>query len=355
MVRARRPPLAPLALFVGCLGLAATAAVAGCAVAAPARSPGPAAASAEHPATAASAAPSAAARSAAASSSPSSSPEGVNVAAFDSLARQEATDWARSPFAKTWRTGLVVLSADSLTSGPSGGFPSGAAKLAFVNGDLVYTGPPPSGTPAAVVTWADGSTMKVPVLSEAQVFGELTGSRQCPGCATTPLDVTAARPATMDVATSRGTATVPAWAFTLKGVSAPVIEAALPSGSYVTPDSYAGTSAEKLRPLGAGFVGGVTVTPSPDGRTLTVELGGSPCDATWGGLVDEVGGVVVVGGWMHNPNPDQPCAAMLVMRKVTVRLTAPLGDRVVLDAATGGPETTDTGGPATTETTPATP
>ena len=135
-----------------------------------------------------------------------------------------------------------------------------------------------------------------------------------------------------------GTASVPAWAFTLKGVPSPVIQAALAPGSYLTLDTY-GSSAEKLAPLGTAFVGGGPVTPSADGRTLTVGLAGSPCDTAWGGLVAEVGGVVVVGGWMHNPNPAQPCAAMLVLRLAAVRLAAPLGDRVVLDAATGRPVT----------------
>ena len=262
----------------------------------------------------------------------------MNVAAFDALARQEATAWARSPLATEWRTGLVVLGADSLSSGPSGGFPSGAAKLAFVNGDLVFTGKPPSTAPAGVVTWSNGSTMKVKPLSETQVFADLASSRQCPGCATTPLAVTAVRPATMDIATSRGTASVPAWSFTLQGVSTPVTQAALPPGSYATLNT-GGLPAEKLRPLGASFVGGATVTPSADGRTLTVGLPGGSCETTWGGLVSEAGGVVVVGGWMHNPNPDQAYAGVLLLRKVTVHLAAPLGDRVVLDGATGQPVT----------------
>jgi hypothetical protein len=81
------------------------------------------------------------------------------------------------------------------------------------------------------------------------------------------------------------------------------------------------------------------VRPSADGRTLTVGLGGSPCDTAWGGLAAEVDGVVVVGGWMHDPNAAQPCAAVLVLRLAAVRLAAPLGDRVVLDAATGWPVT----------------
>jgi hypothetical protein len=333
MMRARRRPLALVVTFVG------LAAMAGCASASstlPAGAVKPGASPSVSYLDSVSELPPAA--QPASSRAAASSPEGVNVAAFDALATQEATAWARSPLAKAWRTGLVVLDTGSLASGPSGGFASSAAKLAFVNGDLVYTGPPPAGAPAGVVTWPDGSAMKVPVLSEARVFGELTGGRQCPGCATKPLAVTAARPTTMDVLTSRGTASVPAWAFTLKGVSTPVIQAALAPGSYLTPNTH-GSSPEKLAPLGPAFVGGGPVWPSADGRSLTVGVAGSPCDKAWGGLVAEVGGVVVVGGWMQNPNPDQACADVLELRRAAVRLAAPLGQRVVLDASTGRPVT----------------
>jgi hypothetical protein len=269
MVRARRRPLALLAALIG------LAAVAGCAAAGSTRAAGSAAASARPPESVV-VAPATGQPVPLHSTPPlSPPPEGVNVAAFNSLARQEASAWARSPLARAWRTGLVVLTPDELSSGPSGGFPSGAAKLAFVNGDLVFTGSPPTGAPAGVVTWSDGARLKVPVLSEARVFSELASGRQCPGCATTQLAVTAARPATLDVRTSRGTASVPAWAFTLKGVSTPVIQAALAPGSYMTPYTY-GSPAEKLAPLGNAFVGGGPVRPSADGRTLTIGLGGSP-------------------------------------------------------------------------------
>jgi hypothetical protein len=332
MMRARRRPLA---LAATCVGLAA---MAGCASASSTLPAGAVKAGASPSVSYLDSVPEVPPAAQPASPRASSSPEGVNVAAFDALARREATAWARSPLAKAWRTGLVLLDTGSLASGPSGGFPSDVDKEAFINGDLVFTGPPPSGAPPGVVTWADGSAMKVTVLSEARVFGELTGDRQCPGCATKPLAVTAARPTTMDVLTSRGTASVPAWAFTLKGVSTPVIQAALAPGSYLTPYSY-GSSPEKLAPLGPAFVGGGPVWPSAGGRTLTVGVAGSPCDKAWGGLVAEVGGVVVVGGWMQNPNPEQACADVLELRRAAVRLAAPLGQRVVLDAGTGRPVT----------------
>ena len=346
MVRARHR----LALVAACLGVSA---VAGCAVASPGQpAGGTAGRSASAPAAPVAPAPASAPASAVASppaarpASPPTSPNpsaslsltGVNVAAFNALARQEASAWPNSALGKVWKTGLVIPVADDLSSGPSGGFPSVETKIAFGNGNLVYTGSPPKGAPAGVVTWADGSSMKVPVLSEAQVFSALKNNTagRCPSCATTPLAVTAAQPTTMQIPTSRGTASVPAWAFTLQGVSMPVIQAALRPGSYVTQYS-SHQPAEQLGPLGNGFVGAVAATPAAGGRTLTLMLEGSPCETTWGGLVAEAGDVVVVGGWMHDPHPDAPCAASLVGRTVTVRLAKPLGDRVILDAATDSP------------------
>jgi hypothetical protein len=211
---------------------------------------------------------------------------------------------------------------------------------AFGNGDLVYTGPPPSGAPAGVMVWGDGSKTKLPVLGEAQVFNALKNNAwgRFPGCKTTPLPVTGAQPTTMAFATSRGIASVPAWAFTINGANGPVFQAAIPPSSYVLEGSVR-PPAENLGPLGKAFVGtSVAVPEGNDGRTLQMTLAGMPCGAggTSGGLVAEFGDVVVVGGWIHDPHaaacPENPFGSV-----VTVRLAAPLGDRVILDGATGLP------------------
>jgi hypothetical protein len=323
-------------LVAACLGLVA---VAGCAASA-------GSSSAAGPATTYVGSVGVRASSPAARSTASPPPGSVSVGAFDALAQQEAIAWARSPLAKAWRTGLVILSTDELSAGPSGGFPSGQDKADFINGDLVFTGPAPSDAPDGVVTWPGGSTMKVPVLSEARTFSELTSSRECPSCVTTPLDVAAATPTTLAVATSRGIAKVPAWAFTLKGVSGPVIQAALPPGSYVTPGSRGNPSAERLAALGKAFTGAGYAAVSADGRTLTLRLFGSPCDATWGGLETEVDGAVVIGGWEFDPTPNVPCAAIGASLPTTVRLPASVGDRVIIDASTGQPVTPSVAFPA---------
>jgi hypothetical protein len=100
--------------------------------------------------------------------------------------------------------------------------------------------------------------------------------------------------------------------------------------------------AENLGPLDKAFAGAAqAAVVSADGRTLEMWLACKPSSpaATWGGLVAEVGDVVVVGGWIHDPHPPPATACVAGGRGqgVTVRLAAPLGDRVILDAATGSP------------------
>jgi hypothetical protein len=275
--------------------------------------------------------------------SPAPSPQGVNIAAFHALAGQEARDWPQSPLAKVWKTSLVIPSTDDLTYLDAvRGFPSDEVREAFGNGNLVFTGPPPSGTPVAVVKWpAAVVSMKVPVLSEAQTFSALKNNTwgRCPGCATKPLDVTYAQPYNLAIKTSRGDALVPAWAFTVQGVDGLVLQAALTPGSYITENSVR-VPAENLSPLGHGFVGANEASVlSPDGRTLSLYLANNSCSqpATSGGLVAEVGDVVVVGGWVHDPQPVANCVPSDLGQYVTVRLAAPLGNRMILDAATGLP------------------
>jgi hypothetical protein len=187
--------------------------------------------------------------------------------------------------------------------------------------------------------------MRVPLLSEAQTFSALKNNAvaRCPSCVTTPLTVTLAQPDTMGLPTSEGAAVVPAWSFTIQALGEGVSEAALPPGSYITENSVR-MPAENLGPLGNGFVGATEASVlSADGRTLGMWLANDPCSpaATWGGLVAEVGDVVVVGGWIHDPHPAAAagggCVASGLGQYVTVRLAAPLGDRVILDAATGSP------------------
>jgi hypothetical protein len=272
-------------------------------------------------------------------------PADMNVAAFKALARQEAAAWPLSPLAKAWKAGLVIPSAADLTYDPMADTQPVEDVEALGNGNLVYTGPPPSRYgPAAVVRWSGASApapMPVPVLSEAQTFSALKNNAlgRCPSCHTTTLTVTNAQPDTMPIATNHGLAVVPAWAFSITGLDTQVLQAAIAPGSYVTEIPARGP-AEDLGPLGQPFVGANEVSAvSPDGRTLEMWLANDPCrpPATYGGLVAEVGDVVVVGGWIHDTHPITNCVAGGQGQYVMVRLAKPLGDRVILDAETGLP------------------
>jgi hypothetical protein len=331
MVRARRRPLA---LLAACLGLAA---VTGCTANAsnpPARAR-PAAAGAG-PSVSISVSME---KRPAGGRAPSPPAEGVNVPAFRALAREEVGAWASSPLAKVYRAGLVLLDP-VLTSPPSGGFPSTADQTAFADGALVFAGSPPTALPTGVVTWSGGATMKVPVLSAARAFAVLTRGGTCTSCGPAPLTVTAASPTTVAVPTSRGTASVPAWAFTIRGVPDPVIRVALAPGSYVTPDQASGAlPPRELAALGTGFVGVWNARTSPGEVNLVADLPGSLCDTSWGGLAYETSSVVVVGGWVYRASARHGCMASLVQRRALVPLGAPVGNRVVLDAATGQPVT----------------
>lgn len=329
-----------LALLGACLGLTA---LAGCTAgtAQPAVSTAqPAASATRSPAGQASAVASQPATPA----SPAPVPTDVNVAAFRALAEREAKAWPGSPLGKAWKAGLVIPSAADLTSaGGPRGFPSQDVREAFGNGNLVYTGPPPSRYgPRAVVTWPDsGATLKVPVLSEAQTFVALQHNALgggCSNCSTRTLEVTNAQPGSIFIPTNRGGAIVPAWQFAIPALGGEASQAALAPGSYLTADSVR-PAAQDLGPLGKAFVGAAMAhAVTPDGRTLDMWLGNNPCSppAKYGGLVAEVGDVVVIGGWTQDPHPvTGSCTPTVYGQEVSVRLAAPLGDRVILDAATG--------------------
>jgi len=84
---------------------------------------------------------------------------------------------------------------------------------------------------------------------------------------------------------------------------------------------------------------------SPDGLSLHLTAPvGAPCSGRLGtatGLVREDTAEVVVllsvNGLPEAPSHSQPCPAVLPVQAVCVRLNRPLGDRAVIDGATGRP------------------
>ncbi len=261
----------------------------------------------------------------------SGSAGGSGGQAFTARARQVVAQWARSPIARVWRTGLVLLSPSELTSiPPAAGFASQQQKDAFGSGRFTLGGRLPSAPLTGSVRWSTGE-ITVPLLTAQAAFGQLAVGQACavPPCG--HLTVTAARPATLTVLTSRGPATVPAWRFTTAELPFPVTRAAIAPGAYSSLPAWAAERAGMLP-------GGAAVTAvSADGRVLTVQIITGACVSGWGARVYSTATAVVVGSWSRDSATSGPCPAMAVMRQAQVRLSQPLGTRVILDAGTGLP------------------
>ncbi|MFC0007414.1 hypothetical protein [Micromonospora siamensis] len=151
-----------------------------------------------------------------------------------------------------------------------------------------------------------------------------------PSTACVPLTVTGVRLGIASVRTSRGVAEVPAWLFTVEELAVPVARVAVAPDAVTAPPegSGPGTAAPP------DVVAGVSLRAVTDGR-IDYRVGVGACDSDITPLVVERDDVVVVGAAVVRPTG--PCTMQLKLEPVSVSLTAPLGDRPVLDVVTGAP------------------
>ena len=256
-------------------------------------------------------------------------------AAFITRARQVTALWERSAAARAWQAGLVLLDASDLTPVPRDqGFSSQRAKDAFGSGHFRLAATLPAQPLAGVVRWADGTTLRLPLLTASAAFAELAAQRPCGGPdACGQLTVTGAQPGAVTVPTSRGLARVPAWHFTVAGLGWQVSEVGVARSALVVLPGHG-----PIPPAGRATPGVSALTAiSADGRTLTLGFSGSACDAAWGAYRYESSGTVVAGSWQRPSAVNTPCPAVGMPRTARVTLARPLGTRVVLDVASGLP------------------
>ncbi|MFF4649074.1 hypothetical protein [Streptomyces sp. NPDC001380] len=250
---------------------------------------------------------------------------------FRDRAAAVARAWPGSAAERAWRSGYHPLGALSVP--PEGGFRDVADRRAFDGGLFeLRAALPRSGGPEGAVVWADGSRASVGVLSARDAYAGLTRLR--PACSARctghRLVVTAVRPGTARLATSRGRATVPAWLFTVRGYDRPVVRVATagngPALGALPEAEYSGPGREAVE---------YVAPAAPGDRRLTVGTGHGGCATGWGVRVYETDRVVVVGGWSRDAGG--PCTSELLVDPVTVALARPLGSRTVLDAVTAAP------------------
>lgn len=203
----------------------------------------------------------------------------------------------------------------------------------------------PDDAPDGTVRWADGRTGHAVPMGARTALERMraTGIKctNCPpgefdGVRLRPMTITAATPTTMRVRSSRGWATIPAWRYTFAerpGIQAiqAAVRSAVPPKVARTWQAPLSLRIDRAR-LGA------------DGRTLTGWFVGGPagsgqCGENYTGYAVQSGhavGILVVRvpndpGWKG----DVVCTTEGYDRSVTVKLDAPLGDRVVIETMLG--------------------
>ncbi|SFF18437.1 hypothetical protein [Streptomyces mirabilis] len=245
----------------------------------------------------------------------------------ESRARQVADAWDGSEAARQWRQGYHPV-ADAVQL-PEGGLRDKADQRAFTTQNFVLRGALPAlPHKDGEVRWTSGASLTLPLMEAREAYERVArGGNDGPH-----LTVTGAKPGEMTLATSRGPATVPAWLFTLEGYDTPLKRAAV--GPSKLPESPIGPSRDV--PAGALVPLDRLVEVAGDGRSVTVLADHGSCDSGPAVHVWETGTSVVLSASVLGARKG-PCTGEMIRARVTVKLTRPLGDRILLDAHTGRP------------------
>ena len=218
---------------------------------------------------------------------------------------------------------------------PGLGFDTTEQNVAWLSGKVTLApGVEPRPAGESRIDFEDGSSVAVDVLDARPALTAAIGATHdnCKNFPAAPcaLTITAASLGTAEVETSRGTATVPAWTFTGKGVSRPIVAVAVPEDVLKTP-------VEPVPPPGLAkpdptLLQSESLT-AVDGATLAAVLYHGACDVALQAHVVEYDDLVVVGG-THAPTTGG-CVEVLLSTPATITLTKPLGDRAVISATSG--------------------
>ena len=193
--------------------------------------------------------------------------------------------------------------------------------------------------PDGLVTWQDGSTRTVHLLSAADALSAIeadAAGSSCPDC--TPLLVTGATLGSVTAMTSRGEAQVPAWEFSIEGTAVLVTRVAIAGALKVVPP----VSNPSNAPVGISIDSALI---SKDGLHLTATFVGAPLDAggscgadyTAEAAESDTAVVVMVFEHPHWSIFPAACSAVGAYRTAVADLATPLGGRSVLEVTQGLP------------------
>ena len=229
-------------------------------------------------------------------------------------------EWSGFPVSAARRPVVLVGPA---VLGPGGAL-SAAAKTAFLRADIRAPRAFPPGPGAA-----DG----YPLIGARRAFRAFGAGPAPVPAARADLAVTGVRLGAAAFWTDRGKERLPAWLFAFRGVGGTAAVLAVAPPATWSP----------VRRSVPGSATGWSARLGPDGRTLTVRFFGAPsgtgpCTATYHLLAASSPAAVAVAvrTRMHYGG-GVTCAAVGVPVRVTTVLPAPLGARVLVDAADGAP------------------
>lgn len=190
--------------------------------------------------------------------------------------------------------------------------------------------------PDGELRWQAGSTATVRLISAQRALSELRaeGGGSCPECV--PLQITGARLTSGSVETSRGPAEAPVWEFTVQGTTVRVTRVAIADRVTVVPPPWNSSDP----PVGISID---SATGTVGGRQLTVDFVGAPgpgdqgCGADYTAEAVESPTAAVVIVTEHANGLPVPCTDVGARRTAEVELSAPLGERAVLEVREGRP------------------
>jgi hypothetical protein len=186
--------------------------------------------------------------------------------------------------------------------------------------------------PDGVVTWQDGTTTKVPLLSAQQAIVAIENTTAAPCSDCTILLVTAAELTSGQIQTSRGPATAPIWEFTVQGTTVKVTRVAIANPVVVASPGEGDPQLGLAIDSASGSVSGTELTVAFVGAP---DPGDKPCGEDYTAEAVESDLAVVVIVTRHPHVTIGACSAVGARRTATATLAAPLGDRVVLDLQQG--------------------
>ena len=277
--------------------------------------------------------------------------------AFAPRAARVAEAWRTLPPTGVWSTGFVPLGGLTVkpATGADGQPFDEATQTALTAGFLVLeTSLPKDSAKDGEIAFPDGDPMKVGLVDAKTAWKDLAPADPA-DCDTTPaepdpsgsggpddstshkvpcstLRVTGTELGTVPLQTSRGTATVPAWLFTVEGLDDPIARVA------VSPEDIDEVPEVDVPEAGdmTGLVSAQDLV-SVDGTSVTYRLGVGACDTEVEPLFLETDGVVVVAGSAKTSG--EVCIDLLKYEPVTITLSKPLGARPLVSAHTGQPVT----------------